>query len=402
MIKPYVIILLISISSLLQAQNTIKQIESLMSENKLSQARPLVDKILLEQGNNPKLLLYKGIIIQDQVEVSTPCHTKKIILDSAFYFYKKALEFDTQNTLESIIAEDLQFIAKQYSFTGMELFNEGEYSLALNTFETAIKTFSLTPVNQFDTILWYNAAITADKLNDFNKSRKYYSLIIQNNPTDWNSVVELANTYKKQGQAERYYSIIEKAHNEHPEIILFYKELIGYQLEKQEYDLALKYLDTLLEKDIFDEQLYFLKGSILQEQGKIKESNIQYLKCIELNPNHLDANYNLAVNEYNQAIDLLKKKKITASEKKQIDQYLRHTLTYLEVVKKQEARNKYVLSMLMTCYQELNMQKEKEELEAKLKEEKEKADNEKEELAKIWREELEQERNKPWWRKIFS
>lgn len=333
-----------------------------MSAERVAEARPLIDKALLEDSINPKLLLYKGTIIQNQIELSTPSDDKKLILDSAYYFYTKAVEFDLHKLLTSVLAENLQSVAQQYSFTGMEQFNEAKYTSALSIFEKAIGISDFSFINHLDTMLWYNAAITADKLQMYTKSEYYYSLIIKYNPTDWNSVVALANTYKIQGEKQNYLSVIKTVNKENPSILLFYNEIIGYYLENQQHDSALVYLDLLINRDELNDQLFYLKGSILQEMGEIEQSNIQYKRSLEINPNNIDANYNLAANKYNQAIDILIQKKVKKKDRSLIDQYLKESLVYLETVKKQEPDNKYVLSMLMTCYQELNMHEEEEKL----------------------------------------
>lgn len=338
-----------------------------MSENRTKEALPLIDKALLNKNHNPKLFLYKGMIIQDQIEISTESREKQAILDSAYYFYLKALEYDKENQLKSIIAENLEFVAKQYSYTGMEQFNEKRYSSALQIFERAINIYNLDFIQRMDTMQWYNAAITADQLKDTEKAIFYYTLITRYNPTDWNSVIALAKAYKQNGQEEEYFKILKQTNEKHQEISLFYYEIIGYYLEKNKTDSALVYIDLLERYDSQNDKLYYLKGSILQEKGEIEKANLQYKKSLNLNANNIDANFNLAANIYNQAVDLLKKNKKSSSDITLINQYLKQTLVYLKLVKQQEPENKYVLSMLLTCYRELNMDKERLELEKQIK-----------------------------------
>jgi len=355
--------LLILISGLLFSQTNIEKIEQLMSQERITEALPLIDKALLENANNPKLLLYKGLVIQEQIEISTPSDIKKNILDSAYYFYSSALKYDEQNILSSILADNFLSLCKQYSYTGMEHFNEGKYQLALEDFENNITIGELSIVNQLDTIVWYNIALTATKLKDYKKAELYYKKIIINNPTDWNAILSFANFYKEQGHLDKYFSIISKANKENPEVVGFYNELIGYYLEVNKTDSALIYLDILLEKDFQNDKLYYLKGSILQEQGNVEESNIQYKKSLQINPNNVDAAFNYAANKYNLAIDLLlDKKKKNPAEKEKISYYLEESIVYLDIVKKFEPENKTVLSMLLTCYKELGLEEKEKQL----------------------------------------
>ncbi len=350
------------LSSFLYGQHNTEKIETLISQEKIQEARILIDKALLEDANNPKLLLYKGMIIQNQIEISTPSQDKKYILDSVYYFYSQALKYDTHQYLSPILSEQLQTVAQQYSYAGMEQFNEGEYKSALSIFEKNIKILQLPIIGQLDTMMLYNAAFSAEKLKDYPKERYYYQEILKYRPNDWESIIELANTYKNEGNSNQYFSIIKKANQKHPEVATFYNQLIGYYLENKKSDSALIYLDVLINKEKFNDKLQYLRGSILQEQGKIAESEQAYKRSLKLNPNNLDAAYNLAANNYNKAVDLLEKKKLSKKEKTNLKLYLTISLSYLETVRKQEPQNKYVLSMLMTCYQELNMKKEEKEL----------------------------------------
>ncbi len=358
----YILLLFVLWSTIVYGQSKMEEIEALMSQEKISKARVLIDKALLEDETNPKLLLYKGMIIQNQLDISTPSQVKKIVLDSVYYFYSKALDYDTHHYLSPILSEQLQTVAQQYSYTGMEQFNEGKYKSALFIFERNIKILQLPIINQLDTMMLYNAAFSAEKLKDYAKERYYYQEILKFRPDDWKSLVELAKTYKNEGDTNQYFFIIKSTNLKHPEVPEFYNQLVGYYLESQKPDSALLYLEKLIKKDKANDKLQYLKGSILQEQGELEESEKAYKKSLEINPNNIDASYNLAANNYNKALDLLEKKKLTKKEKQDLKLYLSTSLLYLETVKKQEPQNKYVLSMLMTCYQELKMKKKEKEL----------------------------------------
>lgn len=358
---------LLFLSGISFGQKDIEKIESLMSAEKTEQARPLIDNALLESENNPKLLLYKGMIIQNQIEITTPSIEKRIILDSAYYFYTQSYRYDTKKYLTNILAENLESVAQQLAYTGMEQFNEAKYSSAIETFEKAILISDLEYVNHLDTMLWYNSAITSEKLSDYTKAEKYYMLILKYNPNDWNTIVALANTYKLENKENKYISLIKKANNENPRVGLFYNEIIGYYLEKKDNDSALIYLDKLIALDKYNDKMYYLKGSILQEKGELNQANLQYEKSIEINPENVDANYNLAVNKYNNAMDLLKNKKLNKSERAKKNQYLEEVVQHLLIVRKYEPENKYLLTMLLVSYDELDLKNEKDKIEMEIK-----------------------------------
>ena len=343
------------------SQSKISEIEKLLSNEDTKEAKLLIDQLIRVDSLNAKLWLYKGLIVQNRIERNTEAHSKKEILDSAYFCYIKSESLNNSNNLESLIAENLRSVSKQYSYTGMEFFNIKEYQVALNIFEKCIKISNLSYVNELDTILWYNAALSAEKLLDYNKAEYYYLLIIKYNKKDTNAILALANLYRQQGFSEKYYSLIKQKNVEFPKTELFYKELVAYYLENKKVDSALFYLDEVLEFST-DDRLFYLKGSVLQDQERIPEAIIEYRKTLELNPSNIDASFNLAVIEYNNAIDLLKKKRRKKAEKKELKQHLNACITYLKIVKEIEPENKYMLSMLLTSYKELGMKSEEKEL----------------------------------------
>lgn len=343
-------------------QSDIEKLETLMSQELIKEAGILIDSVLEEDSLNPKLLLYKGMIVQHQIEISQPADRKKEILDSAYFYFKRSLQYDDLNLITDVVTDELISVAQQYSFTGMELFNAKKYDLALQIFERNIFISMLPSIEGLDTMMYYNAAIAAEKLEDYSKAEYYYSSLLEFHPNDWNIVLSLAQLKKAQGKVNEYVLALKKNISLHPEALILYNEIIGFYLEKQKLEKALVYLDSLIIQDPLNERLYYLKGSINQEQGHAQASDSLYLKCLELNPYHTDAAFNLAASHYNKALDLLKKEEPTKAEKKTLEEELAFVLEKLKIVKQKEPKNQYVLSMLMTCYQELGMRKEEKEL----------------------------------------
>jgi len=348
-------------SKILFAQDNIKEIEQLLSAEKLKQANELIVTALKLDSNNSKLWFYKGLIIQQKIEISSPSNIKKQILDSAFYCYKLAEKYDTKRILESLLAESLLSISQQYAFTGMELFNNKEYTEALNVFEKCISISKSTIVNHLDTMAFYSAAMAAEEAKIYPKAEYYYSEIVKFYPLDWNSIIALANIYKLQGEKDLYLKLLKQNNRKYPEIEIFYKELVGYYLEVQNTDSAMLYLDKVLRISNNDKLLY-LKGSVLQNENNIEAAKLAYYKCLEINPRNADVLYNLAAIEYNRALDLVNKEKLTSKEKKELKQYLHKSVEYLVLIKTLEPNNKNILLMLNTCYHQLGMKVEEKEI----------------------------------------
>ena len=356
-IKQVIYLSILLFSKIIFAQSSIKEIEILLSNEQIKEANSLIVKELKNKPDNPKLWFYKGIIIQQKIELSTIPYRKKEILDSAYYCFKQALRYDDRKMLESALSENLLAVSQQYTYTGLELFNNKEYNNALEVFEKGILISGLPVVNHLDTMAFYSAAMSAEKAEDLDKAKYFYKEIIKFYPTDWNSIVALADIYKLQGNNEKYLEIIKLSNVKYPEIEIFYNELVAYFLETKEVDSAMLYLDKVI-RISNNYKLYYLKASILQEQGKVQEAKTFYYKCLELNPSYADALYNLSAIAYNQVLDLLGKPDKTKKEVDLLEQSLKESVKYLVLVKQLEPNNRNVLLMLKTCYHELGNKEE--------------------------------------------
>ena len=369
-IKQFFYILTILFSQLLFGQDSVKDIEVLLSQERIEDASKLIEASLKNDSINSKLWYYKGLITQRKIEIYTPSAQKKKILDSALFCYNLAMKFDDNRVLETLLSETLIAVSQQYAYTGMELFNEAKYKTALIVFEQSISTLSTPFVNQLDTMVYYSVAMSAEKSNNYTKAEFYYTKIIEYYPTDWNSIISLANIYKLQNKNKEYLALIKRTNAKYPEVEIFYKELIGYYLENKNQVTAMLYLNKVI-KISNDDKLLYLKGSILQDQGEIIEAKKYYYKCLELNPNSADALYNLSAIEYNLALDILNSTHKTKAEKKLLNEYLTKSVEYLVLVKQLEPTNRNVFLMLISCYQQLGL----EDNEARVKKELENMSN---------------------------
>lgn len=365
--KRFLLIFFIQVSVYAVSQNSIEHLEFLFSEDKVPEAEIILDKLLETDSLNSKLLIYKAIVTQDKNNINTPPSEKKENLDLAFYFFYKAYSYDTAQVLSTIIREHMRSVNIQYQYTGIEFFNSGNYKNALSVFEKNIEISELPLVQELDTMVWYNAAITAEKLEDYQKSEYYYTKILKYNKNELTSELALAHAYKKQNKIQQYKKMIRIGLEKPLKIsIYYYNEVISYFMEINELDSAIFYIDNVILKDPSNDKMYYLKGSIYQEMSKIQLSNDEYKKCLKLNPENTDAAFNLSANFYNHAIDYLKKEKISKKGRKEMVNNFKTSIFYLKMVLEKEEHNQNVLAMLLVCYQELNMKKEEKEIQKRI------------------------------------
>jgi len=176
-------------------------------------------------------------------------------------------------------------------------------------------------------MVYLNAAVTAEQLNDYDKALKFYKEKILITPTDAAAYMGILHIYKKQKQDEKYLLLAKKGILLFPKKkMTFYGELLNYNMEQSFWDKALHYADTILETDTTNDKVYYLRAYIYQEKKEVQQANKDYKNALYYNPNNIDALYNLSTNLYNECVDILSKKNKSEIDKKD----LKKKLIYLE------------------------------------------------------------------------
>lgn len=80
-----------------------------------------------------------------------------------------------------------------------------------------------------------------------------------------------------------------------PELAGAYSNLALIHFNKEEYDTSLEFVNKALLRNPEQAQAHQLRAQIMIIEGKIHEAKKDYLKAIELKPNYLNAQYNLAL-----------------------------------------------------------------------------------------------------------
>lgn len=91
-----------------------------------------------------------------------------------------------------------------------------------------------------------------------------------------------------------------------PELAGPYTNLALIHFKKKEYDQALELVNKALGRNPKQAQAYQLRAQIFVNKGKIHDAKADYVKAIELKPDYINAQYNLALlyDIYLQEIEL--------------------------------------------------------------------------------------------------
>jgi len=317
-------------------------------------AKSLSDKSI-EQNNastDASLWFYRGQIYlalfasaDKQIQNLSPD-----ALEIAYKAFNKTIELDKAKKYNKESIEALQSIATQFNYEGANLFNQQQYEKALSYFENAITISKMPAINKIDTIVYYNAALAAEKCNKISLAIDYYEKLKQFKFGGANIYLELGKIYCDNKLEKQGIETFKQGISLYPdEKIKFLNELINFYLKTNNLNEALAYTDEALKYDNNNPSLFFIKGSLLEQSGKENEAEKMYLKALELNPLYQDALYNLGAMYYNRATAIIKKAMNKTEQNQAIDIYLQ-AQKYLETYNNNFPREEIILKMLKTIY----------------------------------------------------
>jgi len=302
--------------------------------------------------NNPRTWFYRAITYHSmyESELQDVKALSKQPLFEAYNSYLKTMQLDYEKKYNSEVINSLKIIASQFVNEGIMYFNNGDYNNALSSFENNISINRLPAINKIDTIILYNAALSADKSGKNTTAIDYYEQLIKMEFGGSNVCLDLAKVYKKENKINDYLNTLQNGLKAFPnEDIGFISELVNYYLETGKNEEAMSYVDKGLLREPKNQAFHFVKASLLDQKGDLVYAEKEYLKVLEFDPEYTDAMFNLGALYYNQATDLIKKATSKSEQNKAYELYGK-AQPYLEKIILQTPNDIQIMKMLKTIY----------------------------------------------------
>jgi tetratricopeptide (TPR) repeat protein len=189
---------------------------------------------------------------------------------------------------------------KQCNSTQIETVKTDSLSIPkLDMVNGEIRKDSLNP------FLYYKRAQLHEANNDFKSAATDMFLALSLDSLQAEFYLYAAELFKLSGEPQRGIALVNKALLTDSMNISFYVKAaeLAYidTTVKGNYHLALSYLNTAIEKDPQNAEIYFYKGTIFKETGDTTKALSSFQTAIELNPKYYDAyvQLGLLLNERN-------------------------------------------------------------------------------------------------------
>jgi tetratricopeptide (TPR) repeat protein len=236
-------------------------------------------------------------------------------LKQAYLSFVKAKEFDAKSKrYENELLFQLTRCSADFFNRGSNLYEQKKFAQSVESFEAAMAICRLSYINQLDTPLFFNAALSAQFAGEtdsvrasankfFDKAIEYYSKSIELNWGGTDVFHYLAEVYMKKGDTvsalKAYQAGISKFPNKAANL---YIALINYYLDKKDLSTGFGYMQRALELDPNNPSLWEVYGNELEKRGDKVKAIEAFNKVIELDPKSLRGYYWLGRVYFNQGV----------------------------------------------------------------------------------------------------
>ena len=304
-------------------------------------------------------------------------------------YFEKAYELDQlpneKGKVKPKYTKDLKGILGAnhvyYVNAGAYYFDEKDYQKAYNAFEQYIKIANMPMFkgektaerdSQFMTVQYYSA-IAATQLDN---PQLAISTLNRAKDTEFkqNEVYQyLAYEYEQLQDSVNLEKILSEGFAKFPEEKYFLMYLINIYIYSDRNEQALQYLETAIQQEPNNAQLYTVRGRVyesgLKDMAKAEES---FKKALEVDPNSTEAlsssgrvYYNQGVNKLQEA-NMINDAKLYQEEAEKAKGFFKQALPYFEKVHQADPQDKEAMTALRSIYYNLNMNAEFDAMDAKM------------------------------------
>ncbi|GAB4302912.1 MAG: hypothetical protein Kow0068_25420 [Marinilabiliales bacterium] len=348
-----------------------------MRNGKYEAAAITIDKAIIDPNlkNLPTTWFFRGKIYQ---ELFMSDETKIYALDTAYLSLIYAIKLDPDKEYLQNIILQLKMLTANYYRLGGAYFNIKNYKEAYKMFEKALDINKTPILAVADTALIYYSGISAMKSGNTNDAKKLFKKLIFLKVVSFDFPLYLGEIYENENNIEEAvntykYGIDYCTENK----IIYALKVIKLLLQNGETDDAEEYINIAKKIDPNNAEVYFLEAEFYNLQMLDDESIKAYIKGLQIKPEDFQANYNVGILMYNNAMihgEAAEKYKYNSKQinlyKKELSNYNRYLINsvrFLETAYKQKPEDEILNKCLYDVYKRLNRIAQAEEIKENMK-----------------------------------
>ena len=360
-----------------------------LAKNKpiLLKAKKAIDESYAKQLETPftkpkdltKMYFYRGVVYLDYLMMSAidqnilneiSNNGEQNTKEATFGSFKKCLELDVKNQWKSDITNKISTYRNISINSGVDFFQKKNYQNAYESFKIAVEMYSVLTLT--DTLAMINAALSAEKMKNYDKAFNYYKMCADHNygvgAEMYQSMIRVLNASEVKNE-EQILTVIQEGKLRFPKDYVLNIEEFNYWYTKGNNEKAQLALENAIESDPTNKILHFNIGvtydnisNKYHDESKhdlafnyMNKAIVGYENAIKLDSTYVDAYYNLGALYYNQSITSKSVAGDYSGEKydlemKKADNMLKKAIPLLEKVLTFSLNDKSTLRVLKSLY----------------------------------------------------
>ena len=353
----------------------------------LLKAKKAIDESYAKQLETPftkpkdltKMYFYRGLVYLDYLMMSAidqnilneiSNNGEQNTKEATFGSFKKCLELDVKNQWKSDITNKISTYRNISINSGVDFFQKKNYQNAYESFKIAVEMYSV--LNLTDTLAMINAALSAEKMKNYDEAFNYYKMCANHNygvgAEMYQSMIRVLNASEIKNE-DQILTVIQEGKLRYPKDYVLNIEEFNYWYSKGNNEKAQLALENAIESDSTNKILHFNIGVTYDNiSNKYHDENkhdlafnymnkaiVGYENAIKLDSTYVDAYYNLGALYYNQSITSKSVAGDYSGEKydlemKKADNMLKKAIPLLEKVLTFSLNDKSTLRVLKSLY----------------------------------------------------
>ncbi|MGM0550180.1 MAG: tetratricopeptide repeat protein [Bacteroidota bacterium] len=318
-------------------------------------------------------LVHQAIAKADNEDLAKQAGGEPLL--QSFDDYKKAYNMEGSGVLQTSIDANLISMSNEVLNEAIEAYNENKFEKAYKYFTKTLEIKKMPVFGEgIDTAIMYNAAIAAQRAGNLEGAIKYYKQSAEHGYGEATTYILLKEAQLKTGDTTAAVETIKEGFEKYPKN----KDMLGtlinyYLLESDNAEEALRYLEVARKQEPENAAYYSAEASIYDKMGKKEKAIEYYKKAIEINPELFEAQYNLGVIFYNDAVEAsneaneIKDNEAYQKARAEVNKMFKEALPYIEKAHELQPEERSIMTTLKTLYYRLKMEEKYQEMDKKLK-----------------------------------
>ena len=249
-----------------------------------------------------KTWYYRGMIYQAIHEKHLDSTMAPGALDTAMAAYKKSLQIAPENEFTSETTQGAANLGVEYYKIAYKFYSAENYSASFENFAKMLACDDvIRMVNKTyrkDTMIIFNAALTATRAKRFEESKPYYDQLIDLKYKD--AYVGYSQVYKELKDTTKALAIIEKGLVDYPNEKDFITTRTNIYIAQKNLDKAISSIKDAITADPKNAQLLVILGSAYENLTRSEDARKAFDDALKLDPENYDANEMMGTSYFNE------------------------------------------------------------------------------------------------------